>query len=242
MEENTQVNGQVNESQPNMNDIINNLSTKISQTLDQRLQPIEQRLNQQTPEQIEAQNEQIRQQFENNPMEFVKSIQEQAKQQAMSEFQAKYEPIIKQTQQLGNRLSWQDQVRQFTSTNPEAAKVLPEITQVLQENPALMGTKDPLGTAYRLAMSNKLLANGNPIDSILGNEEYKAQLLQNPQLKEMIIQEYQQGLNTGNGQAVPPMMGNQGGTSIPASTGEQPNNLKEASQSALRRLQMLQGR
>ncbi len=242
MEENTQVNGQVNEPQPNMNDIINNLSTKISQTLDQRLQPIEQRLNQQTPEQIEAQNEQIRQQFENNPMEFVKSIQEQAKQQAMSEFQAKYEPIIKQTQQLGNRLSWQDQVRQFTSINPEAAKVLPEITQVLQENPALMGTKDPLGTAYRLAMSNKLLANGNPIDSILGNEEYKTQLLQNPQLREAIIQEYQNGLNNGTQQAIPPIMGNNGGTSIPASTGEQPANLKEASQSALRRLQMLQGR
>ena len=31
--------------------------------------------------------------------------------------------------------------------------------------------------------------------------------MQNPQLKEMIIQEYQQGLNAGNGQTVPPMMG-----------------------------------
>lgn len=219
--------------QPNISELVNGLSAKIGN--------IEQKLNQPTPEQIEAQNEQIRQQFENNPAEFVKSIQEQAKQQAMQEVQSKYEPIIQQTQQLNNRLSWQDQVRQFTSQNPDAVKALPEITQVLQENPALMGTQDPLGTAYRLAMSNKLMANGNPIDSMLANDEYKAQLLQNPQLREMIIQEYQQGLNNGNGQVVPPMMGNQGGTSIPASTGEQPNNLKEASQSALRRLQMLQG-
>ena len=221
------------EQQPNIAEMVSGLSEKIG--------TIEQRLNQPTSEQLEAQNEKIRQQFENNPMEFVKSIQEQAKQQAMQEVQSKYEPIIQQTQQLGNRLSWQDQVRQFTSANPDAVKALPEITQVLQENPALMGTKDPLGTAYRLAMSNKLMANGNPIDSILANDEYKAQLLQNPQLKEMIIQEYQKGLNAGNGQAVPPMMGNQGGTSIPASTGEQPANLKEASQAALRRLQMLQG-
>lgn len=219
--------------QPNISELVNGLSAKIGN--------IEQKLNQPTPEQIEAQNEQIRQQFENNPAEFVKSIQEQAKQQAMQEVQSKYEPIIQQTQQLNNRLSWQDQVRQFTSQNPDAAKALPEITQVLQENPALMGTQDPLGTAYRLAMSNKLMANGNPIDSMLANDEYKAQLLQNPQLREMIIQEYQNGLNSGTQQAVPPMMGNQGGTSIPASTGEQPNNLKEASQSALRRLQMLQG-
>ena len=221
------------EQQPNIAEMVSGLSEKIG--------TIEQRLNQPTSEQLEAQNEKIRQQFENNPMEFVKSIQEQAKQQAMQEVQSKYEPIIQQTQQLGNRLSWQDQVRQFTSANPDAVKALPEITQVLQENPALMGTKDPLGTAYRLAMSNKFMANGNPIDSILANEEYKTQLLQNPQLKEMIIQEYQKGLNAGNGQAVPPMMGNQGGTSIPASVGEQPANLKEASQAALRRLQMLQG-
>lgn len=220
--------------QPNISELVNGLSAKIGN--------IEQKLNQPTPDQIEAQNEQIRQQFETNPAEFVKSIQEQAKQQAMQEVQSKYEPIMQQTQQLNNRLSWQDQVRQFTSQNPDAAKALPEITQVLQENPALMGTQDPLGTAYRLAMSNKLMANGNPIDSMLANDEYKAQLLQNPQLREMIIQEYQQGLNNGNGQAVPPMMGNQGGTSIPASTGEQPANLKEASQSALRRLQMLQGK
>ena len=34
-----------------------------------------------------------------------------------------------------------------------------------------MGTKDPLGTAYRLAMSNKLMASGNPVDSMLANEE-----------------------------------------------------------------------
>lgn len=221
-------------AQPNISELVNGLSAKIGN--------IEQKLNQPTQEQIEAQNEKIRQQFETNPTEFVKSIQEQAKQQAMQEVQSKYEPIIQQTQQLNNRLSWQDQVRQFTSQNPDAAKALPEITQVLQENPALMGTQDPLGTAYRLAMSNKLMANGNPIDSMLANDEYKAQLLQNPQLREMIIQEYQNGLNNGTQQAVPPMMGNQGGTSIPASTGEQPANLKEASQSALRRLQMLQGK
>lgn len=228
--------------QPNITELVDGLTSKINETLNQRLAPIEQKFTQPTPEQIEAQNEQIRQQFENNPMEFVKSIQEQAKQQAMQEFQQKYDPIIQKTEQLGNRLSWQDQIRQFTAQNPEVAKSLPEITQVLQENPSLMGTKDPLATAYKLAMSNKLLANGNPIDSILSNEEYKAQLLQNPQLKEMIIQEYQKGLNSGNAQIIPPIMGNQGGTSIPASTGEQPANLKEASQSAMRRLQILQGR
>ena len=154
--------------QPNLSELVNGLSDRINQTLDQRLAPIEQRLNQPQPmtqEQIEQQNETIRQQFENNPMEFVKNIQEQAKTQAMSEFQQKYDPIIKNTEQLGNRLQWQDQVRQFTGQNPDAAKALPEIAQILQENPALMGTKDPLGTAYRL--SNKLMANGNPVDSIL---------------------------------------------------------------------------
>ena len=168
-------------------------------------------------------------------MEFVKSIRDQAKQEAVKEL----EPRINQVNQLTNKLSWQDQVRQFTSQNPEASKNMAEITQVLQENPALMGTKNPLDAAYRMAMSNKLLANGNVVDSILGNEEYKTQLMQNPQLKEAIIQEYQAQLNSGNGQVVPPIMGTQGGTSIPASSGSSPNNLREAKQSALRRWQQL---
>ena len=229
-----------NQPQLNINDLVSNISNKINETLNQRLSPIEQRMNQPTAEQIEAQNESIRQQFETNPSEFIKNIQQQAKEQAMTEFQAKYDPIIKKTEQLGNKLSWQDQVRRFTASNPEATKHMTEITQVLQENPELMATKNPLDKAYKLAMSNNLMgSNGNIIENILGNEDYKAQIMQNPQLREAIIQEYQNGLNNGTAQVIPPMMGNQGGTSIPASTGSQPNNLKEAKQAALRRFQQM---
>ena len=50
--------------------------------------------------------------------------------------------------------------------------------------PELMGTKDPLGIAYKLAASNNLLGNGgNIVDNVLGNEEYMKQIMQNPTLK-----------------------------------------------------------
>ena len=224
-----------------INSLVNNISSRIDQTLNQRLAPIEQRMNQPTQEQIEAQNEEIRQQFESNPIEFVKSIQEQAKQQALNEVKAQYDPLIQQTQSLNNRLSWQDRVRNFMSTNPEAQEYLPQITQVVQENPGLLNTDNPLDIAYKTVISNSLLGNGgNLVEGILGNEDLKNQLLQNEAVKQQIIQEYQQGLNSGTGKELPPLMGNnQTGTQIPASTGELPKNMKEAKLSAIRRLQML---
>lgn len=219
--------------QVNINDLVTNISNQINETLNQRLSPIEAKLNQPTAEQIEEQNERIRQQFENNPMEFVKGIQEQAKQQAMQELQ----PQIQQVNQLGNKLSWQDKIRQFTSQNPEASKYMPQITEVLKGNPSLMGTSNPLDSAYKMAVANNLLGNGgNVVQGILGNEDYKAQIMQNPELKQAIIQEYQNQLN-GGGKGLPPIMGNAPGGSIPASGGEVPRSLKEAKQAALRRLQ-----
>lgn len=223
--------------QVDINDLVSNISNRINDTLNQRLSPIEQKMNQQTPEQLEAQNEKIRQQFETNPMEFVKSIQQQAKEQALSEFKNQYDPIVKETQQLGNKLRWQDQIRQFTSTNPEAQKYMPQITEVLKGNPGLMSTANPLDSAYKMAVANNLLGNGGDVvQGILGNEDYKAQIMQNPELRQAIINEYQQSLNQGQ-QGLPPIMGNTQGGSIPASGGEMPKNLKEASQAARRRFQ-----
>lgn len=226
--------------QVDINDLVSNISTRINETLNQRLSPIEQRLNQPTQEQLEAQNEQIRQQFESNPMEFVKSIQQQAKEQALNEFKTQYDPMIKQTQMLNSKLTWQDQIRQFTSSNPEATKYMPQITEVLKGNPGLMSTSNPLDSAYKLAVANNLLGNGGDVvQGILSNEDYKAQIMQNPDLKQAIIQEYQQGLNQGQ-QGLPPIMGNTQGGSIPASGGELPKNLKEARQAAMRRFQQQQ--
>lgn len=228
--------------QPNISELVNGLASQINQTLDQRLGPIEQRLNQpqpMTPEQIEEQKENIRQQFENDPIGYQNSLLELAEQRITK----KFEPELQKARQAVNERMWEKQVNQFKSQNPEAQKYMPQIVEVIKSNPGLMNTANPLDSAYKMAVANNLLGNGgNVVQGILGNEEYKAQLMQNPQLREMIIQDYQNGLNSGTQQAIPPMMGNQGGTSIPASTGEQPNNLKEASSSALRRLQMLQGR
>ncbi len=116
---------------------------------------------------------------------------------------------------------------------------MPQISQIIQENPGLLSANNPLEIAYKTVVSNSLLGNnGNMIDGILGNEELKGQLMQNPQLKEAIIQQYQKELNNGAAQGLPPLMGNnQTGTQIPASGGELPRNIKDAKQSALRRLQ-----
>ncbi len=230
---------QVSQPSFDLNEIVSNISSKLDESLNNRLAPIEQRLNQPTAEQIQAQNEKIKQEFDSDPVSFIRRIQEEAKTQALNEIKSQYDPLIQKTEQLNNRLSWQDNVRTFLASNPQAQQYMPQISQVIQENPGLLGTSNPLEIAYKTVVSNSLLGNnGNVIDGILGNEELKSQLLQNPQLKEAIIQEYQAGLNNGSQQGLPPLMGNnQTGTQIPASGGELPRNIKDAKQSALRRLQ-----
>lgn len=224
-----------NQPQLNLNDLVSNISNKINETLNQRLSPIEQKLNQPAPlskEQIEEQNESIRQQFENDPMTFVKNIQEQAKKQAMDELQ----PSIQKFEQLNNKMTWKDTVGQFLQQNPEAHKNMTQISQVLQENPGLLSTKNPLDSAYKIALSSNLIGNGgNVVQGVLGNEDYKKQIMADPSLREAIIQEYQASLNNGTSKGLPPIMGNNQGGSIPASGGQSPLNLKEAKQAALRR-------
>jgi len=226
-----------NQPQLNINELVSNISNKINETLNQRLSPIEQKLNQPAPlskEQIDEQNESIRQQFENDPMTFVKNIQEQAKKQAMDELQ----PSIQKFEQLNNKMTWKDTVGQFLQQNPDAQNNMTQISQVLQENPGLMSTKNPLDAAYKIAVSSNLIGSGgNVVQGVLGNEEYKKQIMQDPTLREQIIQEYQASLNNGTSKGLPPIMGNNQGGSIPASGGETPKNLKEARMSALRRYQ-----
>ena len=111
-----------------------------------------------------------------------------------------------------------------------------QISQVLQENPGLLSTKNPLDSAYKIALSSNLIGNGgNVVQGVLGNEDYKKQIMADPALREAIIQEYQASLNNGTSQGLPPIMGNNQGGSIPASGGQSPLNLKEAKQAALRR-------
>lgn len=219
----------------NIEDIMSNVKNTINETLNQRLSPIEQKFNQPTQEQLDQQNEKIRSEFENNPSEFIKNIQTQAKEQALNEVKSKYEPII-------NKLSWKEAVGNFVKQNPEAEKHMPQITQVLQENPGLMNTRNPLDSAYKMAVANNLMGSGGDVvQGILSNAEYKQKIMQNQQLREEFRQEYLKELNSNQPGTAPSLMGNNPGGSIPASGGETPRSLKEAKQSALRRLQGYNG-
>lgn len=227
-----------------VNSMMQQLSESINSSIDSRLGAFEERINQpkgMTPEQREEMNFKIREEFENDPMGFMERIRTEAQNNAVEALKQEYAPMFEQTQQLNNRLSWKERLGNFIGEHPEAQAYLSQINMILQENPVLIGSEDPLMTAYQMATARNLMGDsGDILSNILGNEQYKSQILQNPDIKQAIINEYQQQLNGGRGMSstnLPPMMGNnQSGTSIPASGGEAPRNLKEAKQAALRRL------
>ena len=234
---------------------VNALTNQLNSVLDNKFNNFQQQMLQQqqaqqaaqpmTQEQKDELNYKLREQFESDPMSFVNNLKAEAEQNAINKLNQQYKPMFEQTQQLNNRLNWQNKVQDFMRANPSAQAYATEMTLILKENPALMQTQNPLGTAYQMATAKDLVGQGgNVIDNMMGNDRYRQQLMGNEQLRQAIIEDYRNQLNGQMSQAqqMPPIMGNnQSGSSIPASGGELPRNLSEAKQAALRRMQMLQG-
>lgn len=234
---------------------VNAITNSLNSVLDAKLNGFQERMLQQqqqqaqnqplTQEQKDELNYKLREQFESDPMSFVNNLKAEAEQNAINKLNQQYKPMFEQTQQLNNRLNWQSKVQDFMRANPSAQAYATEMSLILKENPALMQTQNPLGTAYQMATAKDIVGQGgNVIDNMMGNDRYRQQLMGNEQLRQAIIEDYRNQLNGQMSQAqnIPPIMGNnQSGSTIPASGGETPRNLSEAKQAALRRMQMMQG-
>lgn len=229
------------------------ITRSLNSVLDAKLSGFEERLMQQqqqpppmTAEQREEMNYKLREQFDSDPMAFMEQMKSEAEQNALNKLQQQYQPMFEQTQQLNNRLNWHNKVRDFMTANPSAQAYSTEMTLILRENPQLMQSANPLQTAYQMATARELVGQngGNVVDNMMNNNKYREQLVNNEALRQAIIQDYTNKLNGQMSQAqqMPPIMGNnQSGSTIPASGGETPRNLSEAKQSALRRIQLMQG-
>lgn len=234
---NTGMQGQA-EGGINIDDLIQKISQNVDATLTNKLGEFKN--PQMTQEQIELNNEKIREEFAENPSAFMEKMSKIAEENAFKKIQTEISPKIENIMNLEGKMKWREEVNRFLTQNPQATQYMPQMQQVLSENQTLMNTSNPLEVAYKMVAANQFVGDGGDVvDNILANEELSSKFLQNPKLKEAIIKQYQDSLNGINSNNIPPLMGNQGGgQGAPISGGTAPRNLKEARQSALRRLGM----
>lgn len=222
----------------------NNQTVDIDQIVGNISQLIDEKLgnnnnNAMTPEQREEMNYKLREEFDNDPLAFMEKYKSESEQSALKKFEETYGSLLQNTQQLNTKLAMQDATRQFLTQNPNANEYIPLMQEILNQNPYISQAPNPLQIAYELATAKSVIGQGGDVVSgVLGNENYRNKLKQDETLRKEIITEYQNSLNNGGGTKLPSIMGNSHtGSSISASSGESPMNLKQARESALRRLQ-----
>jgi hypothetical protein len=208
-------------------------------------QPLQQTPQGMTPEQIEERNLQLAELVMNDPMAFMKQIQEEAKNQSLSEaekkiaeFKAQVEPYLQKSKQQEEQQIWNAKVQDFITVldpagnplHPEMGK--PEVQQAMAEIfnkiPNLHENPEALDVAYRYAIG-QLSTPGNQTAiepmKLFEDDNFVKQAAMNPKIMELAKAEYLKTIKNGN---PPPVMGSTTTGTPSAIVQDKPKNIKEA--------------
>lgn len=212
---------------------LESLNGTLSQTL-QTLQtqapaqPAQPAAPQPTAEDIAAQNAAFLESFWENPME---AIAKQAQDIAERMFTERVNPVIepiKSERQMATQI--QSLVQSFPT---DGESMLPQMNQVLTENPDLMQQvrdgKMSLETVYFIA-KGKTAQQAAPAapaptpEQLMSDPTFIAQILAKPEIQQQVMSTYMANKQNTN-QLIPPVMG--GGGQAPSAPGNRPTSVSE---------------
>lgn len=174
---------------------------KMAQDLYQR--QFNQQYNQApTPEQLAEAKQKWQDKYYEDPQAAIQELLEQERQAIFDQY---VKPLYTQVQQVESRRQFEAQVARLSSQHPDFAELVPEIEKVFQEKPHIASLPDSVEVAYNLVKARQ----AQP-DALLQNQELRARILSDPQVKQEIIKQYLQEVKSGQPPAV---IGNQPGES-----------------------------
>jgi uncharacterized protein YneF (UPF0154 family) len=149
----------------------------------------------------------------------------EAKDQALEEFKAMRQKEIEQQQNLfKEQQKWNDQLDQFKKEHDDFEKYAPKMEEILKDNPHLQQDENPYDLAYKMAKYDDLSkATPKGIEDFLSNEDFKKQLLENPEVRKMVVESMK------NNQAPQVISGAGGSTTVTPK--HQPKSFAEARKS-----------
>ena len=183
----------------------------LQETLAQQQQPIEeQEIDPETAK------EQFMDKFYENPQQAIEEI---------------IKPYKEKIEEQEKSQQWQDKAMQFLKSHPDAEQSIESIVEILQSRPEIQNADDAYEVAYKL-----FKADAPPTaDAVMQNQDVmsaiKGKMIQDPDVKKAIIDEYIKGLN--NQEKTPDVIGSQVGQT-PITEGKKPRTIAEATKMAFR--------
>lgn len=123
------------------------------------------------------------------------------------------------------------QITTLRETNPDFDTYASQISELLAASPELANLPNAIESLYYLAKGKSAQSAPTP-EAMLNDASFQEKILNDPQLNQKFMQQYQQKMLQQN-QNLPNMMGRNAGTQTPMSAGNAaPRSLKEASAAA----------
>ena len=147
-------------------------------------------------------------------------------QRLQSEIDARVNEIVGPIQQ---QRQLQEEVTNLRAKFPDFEAVTPQIQQLLAEDPNIANTHSLQDLYYQA--KGRALDNAPPaptFESMMADPTNQANIIQNPQIQKMVMENYQKS-KLQQTQQIPTVMGNNAGSRVPMSAGERaPRNMQEA--------------
>ena len=124
----------------------------------------------------------------------------------------------------------QQQVQEVKSRFSDFDTYADKMQEIVQQHPHLAEVPNAIESLYYMAKGQSAASAPQP-DQLLQDPSFQEKIIQNEQIRNMVLQNYQQAKT----QSAPPNVMNRGASQVPSSLGEQqPRSLAEASQAFMR--------
>lgn len=213
------------------------LETKVNQpTIPQPAQQFQQPQPQQAPE-PEINPEEFLEAFYKNPIGSLKKIVEDTTksvtEKVKAELQQEYKPVLSEFQQQKIQGYWNNAYAEFVSKTPDIENYLESMMEFMQvtglgneTDPAKISQNIEIAYTYAKGATATTQAPtpSNP-DDLLKDEAFVAKILDNPDIKQRIINQHMQTIQQNR---PPQVISNTGGISPATPPPERPKNFNEA--------------
>lgn len=128
-------------------------------------------------------------------------------------------PLQEKIQAYEQERYWNNQVMTAQQKFPDFQQMVPEVSKIIQENPALVQLPNAIEQAYNLAKARQVLTQPPQpsIDEMLNNPDFLKTLAQNENVRKEILKSHAQQVQ---GNQPPPVIGKQPGGHAPATPRE----------------------
>lgn len=185
----------------------------------EEMQKVEEMTEELTEDDIERMNNDFYLKFTEKPLEALeKLIEERA--------EKKIAPVMEYFEGIKKQEYWNGILQEFEKEHPDFPEYVQDISKIIQSDESIRNSNKPIELAYKVAKADKFESKVRPLDQQLKDSGVLKELLQNKDIKNLIVKELKSG-----GIETPKVIGSEGNTTINVS--EKPKTLSDATKAWL---------